>query len=476
MFRFSLAPPLKSGGLVLGRKGKHWFSPLYVLPEGSAATANHVWVCGVSGSGKSKALEHILYQLTTNGRGYGLIDPHSLLADDLLRNLISAGALEDPEIRERVVYVDPSRSDFVIPFNPLSSAKDSYEVAAGVLEAFRRTWPESLREAPHFSNVATAALIVLVENNLSLMEMHRLLTNKDFREMCLEKVREREVVEYFHDRYDRWEREAPAMKESTLNKVGAFSLNPKLKVMLGQGVNHLNFAKLIDENHILILDLGRSDGETNRLIGNLVTTGIERAMRRRTTAHVWYLVIDEFAGFVANEGSVETLAHVLSEARKYGLAFWCSHQSLSQLTPRMLGALSNVQTKIVFGAGRADSEYFAKMIGRVDSEAVKRDAKTETQHELFEPIANQWEQWIDHIRFQKPRHAVVARQDGSVANITTTTIPAYSATDEQVEDFKAESLGRYGIPYAQALRNLERSSYEGPLPVSGPPGPANYGW
>jgi len=122
----------------------------------------------------------------------------------------------------------------------------------------------------------------------------------------------------------------------------------RLKAMPGQKENHLNFAKIIDENKILILDLGRSDGETSRLIGNLFTTGIERAMRRRSTSHVWSLVIDEFAGFVANEGSVETLAPVLSEARKYGLAFWASHQSLSQLTPRMLGALSNVQTKIVF--------------------------------------------------------------------------------------------------------------------------------
>ena len=114
--------------------------------------------------------------------------------------------------------------------------------------------------------------------------------------------------------------------------------------------------------------------------------------RRRSFTTVWSLVIDEFAGFVAKEGSVETLAHILSEARKYGLAFWASHQSLGQLTPRMLGALSNVQTKIVFAVGRSDSEQFAKMIGRVDSEAVKRDPKTDTQHELFEPIANQWEQ------------------------------------------------------------------------------------
>ena len=89
-----------------------------------------------------------------------------------------------------------------------------------------------------------------------------------------------------------------------------------------------------------------------------------------------------------------------------------AHQDLSQLTPRMLGALSNVQTKVIFGVGRRDAEYFAKLIGRVDAEAVKRDPKTETQHELFSSLSEQWEQWVDRLRFQEARQATVASQDG----------------------------------------------------------------
>jgi len=116
------------------------------------------------------------------------------------------------------------------------------------------------------------------------------------------------------------------------------------------------------------------------------------------------------------------------------------------------------------------------MIGRVDTESIKRDAKTDTQHELFEPIANQWEQWVDHIRFQKPRHAAVARQDGDAANIRTITIPDYSATDGELEDFKRKSLKRYGIPRSEAIKNLDKPAYEEAVPVSDPPGPGNYGW
>jgi hypothetical protein len=235
-----------------------------------------MYVIGQSGKGKSKLLEWCLYQDIASRRGCGLIGPHSLLADDLLRLLVTRGVLDNPEIRRKLIYVDPARTDYIIPFNVLATqAEHPYDIAAAVLEAFRRTWPSSLREAPHFSNVVTAALIVLIENRLTLMHMPRLLTNTDFREQCLEQVNDRTVVELFHDRYDPWGREAPLMRESTLNKVSAFSLNPRLKLMLGQKTNRLNFRAALDEGKILLLDLGRPDEETNRLIDNLVVTDVE---------------------------------------------------------------------------------------------------------------------------------------------------------------------------------------------------------
>jgi hypothetical protein len=63
----------------------------------------------------------------------------------------------------------------------------------------------------------TVALIVLIENSLTLMHMPRLLTNIEFWEQCLERLTDGSIVELFHDRYDRWGREAPLMRESTLN-------------------------------------------------------------------------------------------------------------------------------------------------------------------------------------------------------------------------------------------------------------------
>jgi hypothetical protein len=443
--------------LTLGRVNRFSLFPEYRIPN--AIRNAHTHVIGRSGMGKSKFLEFALYQDIASARGCGLIDPHSLLIDDLLRLLLTRNTLTDLQIRRKIIYVDPSRTDYVVPFNVLATEHDVYDKAASILEAFRRTWPDALREAPHFSNVVTAALLVLIQNKLTLMDMPRLLTNQEFREQCLQQVTDRHVVEFWQDRYDRWGREAPLMRESTLNKVGAFQLNPRLKLMLGQRANHLDFRRIMDEGHILLVDLGRSDSETNRLIGSLIVTGFELAMRRRQQQHLFNLTIDEFAGYVANEGSATTLAHVFSEGRKFKLGMTVAHQNLSQLTPRMTDALGDVGTKVIFGVNRQAAEHLAKVIGQVDTEAIKRDPKTDTQHELFSSLGEQWEAWTQRLQSQGPRQMTVASQD-QVVSLRSIPIPTYQASDVDVEAVRQESLSQYGIPYHQAVHNIQAAEAE----------------
>ncbi len=202
--------PTRSDYLVLGQTGPFPFFPRCRVPL--KARAAHTYVVGITGQGKSKLLEHMLFQDITQGRGCGLLDPHSDLASDTLRYLATwydKSYMDRPYLHrrknlERIIYFDPSRTDFILPFNVLATLFGVYETAQNVVEAFRRTWLQSLAEAPRFSNIALAALITLIENNLSLVEMHRLLPGQDFRESLLSNVSNSEVVAFFHDRYDCW--------------------------------------------------------------------------------------------------------------------------------------------------------------------------------------------------------------------------------------------------------------------------------
>jgi hypothetical protein len=142
----------------------------------------------------------------------------------------------------------------------------------------------------------------------------------------------------------------------------------------------------------------------------------------------------------------------------------------------MLGALSNVQTKVIFGIGRQDAEYFAKTIGRVDTEAVKRDPKTEVQHELFSPLAEQWEEWVDRLRYQPPRLATISTQEGRVVSIRTVSIPSYSATREHLEQVKLVSLGRHAVGFGRAVSQLHNIEDVRRSLNDRPPASAAYSW
>lgn len=450
---------IRRESLVLGRTGPFFFAPVYRVP--AQARSTHMYVIGITGKGKSKLLESCLVQDIRARRGCVLIDPHGDLTEDVLRHCLTRHILT-PADAKHLIYFEPTRQDRIIPFNVLATDGRPYEIAQRVVEAFRRTWPESLREAPHFSNIATAALMVLVENGLTLIDMHRLLVDADWREALLERTANSEVVSFFHDRYDRWGREAPALRESTLNKVAAFTFNPYLRLVLGQRENRLNLRRIMDEGQVLLVDLGRCDGETRRLLGSLLVTGLEQAAASRQgipreKRRACYTYIDEFQDFAANPGSVKSLAQILSECRKFGLHLTLAHQNLSQLSPRMLGAIGNIQTRVFFGLARRDAEWFAHEVGWVDTQAVKREAQTEVQHPVFAPLTEQWEEWAVRLKDQPARQALVSGYDGSVRRIWTLRVPPYRVDDEALADLCTASLKRHGVPYRQAMAVLEAS-------------------
>jgi hypothetical protein len=274
--RFFPTRSARRGELILGQYGPGWLLNCR-LPLDECDT--HLYVVGKTKKGKSKFLEHLAYQLITQGQGCGLLDPHADLADDLLAAL--EPQLEANGLGRRIVYFDPSRQDYLLPFNVLAAPGEPYTEAQQVLEAFRRTWPESLREAPRFANIILAATLVLIANKLTLVEMPRLLTDGPYRQALLQRVTDAEVVRFFQTRYDRWGREQALIIESVLNKVGALVINPTLRLILGQKRNALPFRQIMDEGKVLICNLGRADGESRRLLGSLIVTGLEQAALSR---------------------------------------------------------------------------------------------------------------------------------------------------------------------------------------------------
>jgi hypothetical protein len=103
--------------IVLGKTGPFGIRRFWVR---EAERATHTYVVGITGKGKSKLLEHILFQDITQGRGCGVLDPHSDLVEDLLATC-SAIPGSEPHWHS-IIYFDPSRTDYMVPFNVLIQA------------------------------------------------------------------------------------------------------------------------------------------------------------------------------------------------------------------------------------------------------------------------------------------------------------------------------------------------------------------
>ncbi len=403
----------------------------------------HMHCLGVSGTGKSKWLESIFLQLFQQRIGISFIDPHGDSADALLSYLLQLDLLE--KNRSRLLYIEFQEDNYFLPWNILKQDALPHAIAGLFKEAMHRAWPAlSGGAAPMFDTLIQDGVKVLISAGLPITSLYRLLTDKAYRDQLLQHERDWDVVSFFHDQYDRLStREQVDQAGAALRRAHLLTFSPVLKYSLGQQENVLDIAQLIDSGVSVIYNLSRvQDQEVRRLLGCFLSILYEQAAlsrdgttRQRTQHH---LIVDEMGEFVSQ--SEQGLSRILSQARKSNFFVILAHQTWSQATERLRGALQNCQISVVFGVGREDAERQARNIGRVNIERIKHEVANETAlertHPLYESVPEQWEEQIQHLVDLKPRHAVVRGRGMQPVEIKTLTMPKIRVSLEQVDKIK----------------------------------------
>ncbi|MFD8988987.1 type IV secretory system conjugative DNA transfer family protein [Streptomyces goshikiensis] len=436
---------------------RSWLIPrtLY-LPLNEARV--HMHVLGKTGSGKSYFLASLFLSLYLAGQPVTLIDPHGDLAQLVLAHLVQAGTLITPEQRSRLIYLDvPAAAvdNRFLPFNFLAQPYDDHAMAEHVAEAARRAWPELAHGAPTFENILKHSVVALREAGLPLTQLSDLLTDKSFRDEVLNRVRDPQVIRFFKLRMDQWGRDAPRMKESTLNRADLLTLSPILRYALGHERNILDFRALIDSGTSLIVNLAVASPDARRLFGCLLTVGMETAALSRANVRAagpgrapHFLMLDEFSQFMAQ--SEESLTRMLSETRKYNLFCVMAHQNWSQASDRLKGALQNVGMEVVLKAGRPDAEHSARLFGTVDPDAIKHvvtdEAAEDRTHPAYYPLAEQWERQVQSIQQLRVGEAFVRLPDDEVRKVKTPALPDLTEPPQALAEVEQYYLDRYFEP------------------------------
>ena len=321
----------------------------------------HFYIIGQTGTGKTSLIRDMIRQDIENGEGVAVIDPHGDLIEDTLANIpkerIDDVVLFEPFDLERpcglnmLEYDTPEQKDFAVQ---------------EMISIFMKLFPPEII-GPMFEHYMRNAMLALMsdkENPGTLVEVPKMFTDPNFLQERIKNVSD-PIVRNF------WLKEWASTTGSTrsdmlgyvVSKLGRFIENEMMRNIMGQSHSGFDLAKIMDEKKIFLANLSKGlTGEVNSsllgliLVSKMQMAAMKRARISETERQDFYLYIDEFQNF-----TTDSIATILSEARKYKLNLIMAHQYMPQLKQEIRDAvLGNVGTMGAFRIGAEDAENLEK--------------------------------------------------------------------------------------------------------------------
>jgi len=404
----------------------------------------HHHILGPSGVGKSTLLLNLALQDIAANRSVVVIDPKGDLVDDLLARI-------PPTELHRVILLDPSRTDFVVGFNPLATAKNGEQLAVdNILHVFKNL--HAAAWGPRSQDILHASLLTLVgTKHASLIEIPRLLIDTRFRREVVSRADLASELRSFW----KWFDQLPAGERSTviaplLNKLRPFTLRQSLRATLA-APEPLALKRVFSERKVLLVPLrrGQIGPEVTALFGSLLFASLWQTILSRTEVpasrrHPTIVYADEFQGYTRLPTD---FADVLAQARGLGVGLVLGHQNLSQLEPSLRSTLgANAQNKTYFRLGSDDANTTARNVEALTANDFRRLPAFEAYTQLLEddqlrPFAS--------IRTKRPGRALrnpavagreLARRHGTPMAEVEQVLQAGQTDDRDLGDL--DSLGR----------------------------------
>lgn len=334
----------------------------------------HMYIVGTTGTGKSVLMANMVIQDIQNGHGVGVIDPHGTLVEQILENI--------PEQRlDDVLYFDPSDVERPIGLNMLeaASAQEADFAVQEMIAIFYKLVTDPSMIGPMFEHNMRNAMLTLMANPEhpgTIADIPRIFTDPAFQKYAVQFVTD-PIVRNF------WEKEMAKTSDYhksemlgyLISKVGRFVENAMMRNIIGQPTSGFNFREIMDSGKIFLVNLSKGKvGEMNSnllgliLVAKLQMAALARADMPEAQRKDFYLYIDEFQNFIT-----DSIAIILSEARKYKLNLILAHQYIGQLevnkdTKVRDAVFGNVGTIAAFRVGVDDAETLAQQLAPVVTE------------------------------------------------------------------------------------------------------------
>jgi Helicase HerA, central domain len=337
--------------------------PLEMTPE---MRSTHLYICGSTGTGKSKMLESLIRQdiarWPESKCGLLVLDPHGSLYDGLINWI----AWNEPYLKKvPIVPIDLRQTDWTVAYNVMRPRikADPAVIVNNFVQAMSYVWGvDGTDKTPLFARVGSNVLWTLYEKKMTLLETEYLIdrTNKRLRSEMTEGLSKRSVAQDWAYANALSPRDFDAQISSTVNRFHSFLHNEKLRLMFGQSGASLDLGKALEDGSIIIVNLStegaRVSEEDASLFATLLLSDLWTAAKERgkgtdeKQVKPFYVYIDEFQNFVT-----PTIAKNLDQARGFGL-----HLTLANQFPRQIlhtgangaqvydSVMSNARSKVIF--------------------------------------------------------------------------------------------------------------------------------
>ncbi len=355
---------LSEKGTLLGiNKNRNTDTKVFMTAEDRL---RHMYVIGQTGTGKTTLLKNMITQDILNGEGVCFIDPHGSDIQDIL-SIIPKERYED------VIYFDPASIERPMALNMLEYDRNYPEqktfVVNELFSIFQKLYganPESM--GPMFEQYFRNATMLVIEDpdsGSTLLEVSRVMANKAFRELKLSRCKNPVVVQFWREVADKAGGEASLANivPYITSKFDVFLANEIMRPIIAQEKSSFNFRDVMDNKKILLVNLSKGRlGDINAnligliLVGKILMAALSRVDSFGKDLPNFYLYIDEFQNVTTN-----SIAQILSEARKYKLSLTVAHQFIAQLEDDIKDAVfGNVGSIATFRVGAEDAEYLVK--------------------------------------------------------------------------------------------------------------------
>lgn len=368
--RVAVAPGgLATSGVLLGTNMYRGItSPVYLS---ESDRRRHMYLIGQTGTGKTTLFLNMIMQDIAAGHGVGVVDPHGDLIEEILNHV-------PPNRQQDVILFDPRDREMPLGFNILE-AKDPNqkdlivnEVVQILQKLAARLNPESI--GPMFEHYLRNALLALIEDpQATLLDVPRMFVDEAFRTQVLAKNTNPTVLQFWKQEFAQSQRGQMSadMLSYVISKLGRFISNETVRNIIGQSTSSFDVREVMDSGKILLCNLSKGQlGDINSdLLGFVLVSKIQIAALGRADIPEkdrkdFYLYLDEFQNF-----TTDSIATILSEARKYKLNLNLTHQFIKQLDDSIKDAVfGNVGTLLSYRIGVEDAEFMAKQFSPVFSE------------------------------------------------------------------------------------------------------------